>query len=143
MKSYFEGSVGQFTDNLIIVLAAISLLFPSSALVLCISPAGHVEIEDLNAACCAHNDISSPGKNQPDNRCAAAADCHNCTDLFLTPNGRGAVTESYDIVPAGSRGDECVGNHLLADVSFWLNRQDAIQHTDRPIPVSSSVPLRF
>ena len=142
MRFRFEDSAGRFEGNLLVVLAAISLLFPSSALVLCISPDGHVAVEDFNAPCCHPHDISLPGKGHPGNGSAAVPDCHNCTDLFMTPNGRGATSESFDHAVANPLADECLENHISTDICLSLWRSDALSSMDAPIPVSSSVPLR-
>jgi hypothetical protein len=124
------------------VVAVILLLFPSSASVLCIAPGGHIAIEDLNAPCCTPFGISTPAACQPDNGFNVPSDCHNCTDFFMTPNGRGATSESYDHVVASPLADECLENHISTDACLSLCRSDALTSIGAPIPVSSSVPLR-
>jgi len=124
------------------MVAVIVLLFPSSAAVLCIAPGGHMAIEDLNAPCCAPFGVSAPAAYQPDNGFNAPGNCHNCTDFFLTPNGRGAVSESFNHAAASPLDAECPENHFSADISLSLWRSGAVKNTDVSIPVSSSVPLR-
>jgi hypothetical protein len=124
------------------VVAVILLLLPSSPTVLCVAPGSHIEIEDMNAACCASSGISAPAVPQPDNGFNAPGYCKNCTDYFMTPNGRGALSESYNHAAASPLAAECLENHLSADTSLSLWRSDALTNIDAPIPVSSSVPLR-
>jgi hypothetical protein len=142
MKGIPKDSHGRCGGNAMVVLALTSLLFPSSASVLCIAPGGHVSIEDINAPCCAPSDISASAGRQPDNGFSAPGKCQNCTDLFMTPNGRDAVSESCNNAAANPLADECPENHLLADTPLSLCRPDAIIRTDGPILFFSSVPLR-
>jgi hypothetical protein len=132
----------RFGSNVSVVLATILLLFPSSASVLCIAPAGHIAIEESNAACCASSGISDPAGRQPDNGFDASGNCQNCTDLFMTPYRRGAVSESSDNAAAISLADDFLGNHLSSDASFSPSRLGAINNIDASTSVSSSVPLR-
>jgi hypothetical protein len=142
MKGEVRELVDRFRGNVGAVVAVILLLFPSSASVLCIAPGGHIAIEDINAPCCTPFGISTPAGCQPDNGFNAPSICHNCTDFFLTPNGRGALSESYDHAAASPLADECLDNHISAGTSLSLCRSDALTNIDAPIPVSSSVPLR-
>jgi hypothetical protein len=142
MKGDVRELAGQFWGNVGVVVAVILLLFPSSASVLCIAPSGHLAIEDINAACCASSGISAPAGRQLDNGFNAPGDCQNCTDVFMTPDGRGAVSGSSHNAAANSLADECLGNHLSTSIAFSLCRLSAINNIDVPIPVSSSVPLR-
>lgn len=132
----------RFGDKAVVVLATVAMLFPGYSSVICIAPGSHIAIENFNAECCASSHISSPARNRPDNGFAAAGDCRNCTDLFITPNGRSAVTESFDNASAGAPAEECFGNHLSAIASFGLSPQSAFSDIDVPAPISSSVPLR-
>jgi len=81
-----------------IMILALLLLFPSSASVLCIEPGGHIAIEDVNAACCASSRVHSATRTQSGEELNPAGNCGHCTDLFITPYGRGAVLESCSFV---------------------------------------------
>jgi len=142
MKRNPKDLPGQFGGDTKVVLAMVLLLFPSSAFALCIAPGGHIAVEDINAACCASFTINVRGENQPGNGFAAAGDCQNCTDLFLTPNGRGAVLESYDTVAPNSPADACLRNHIPAGTSSSPSRAATIKKIDAPIATTPSVPLR-
>ena len=126
----------------LLAFTVILLLFPSSGSALCIAPGGHVAIEDINAACCAHSTVNIRGENQPGNGLAAAGDCQNCTDLFLLPNTREAVLESRDTVAPNSPADASLSNHIPVDASSSPRRSAAIRKIDAPIAIPSSVPLR-
>ena len=142
MKDPVRELAGGFGSNVGTVVAVILLLFPSSPTVLCIAPGGHMAIEDMDAPCCAHTGISTPAACQPDNGFNAPGCCHNCTDLFMTPNGRGATSESFDHAVANPLADECLENHTSTDICLSLWRSDALSGIAAPIPISSSVPLR-
>ncbi len=129
----------QSCSKVLVLLAAILPVSPTSASVLCIAPGGHVAIEDLNAPCCAPSRIASPAKDQPDNGFTGAGDCRNCTDLFMTPNGRGAVTESFSNASAGTFAEECFG---ASSASLGLLPQIAFSYFEVPLRISASVPLR-
>jgi hypothetical protein len=142
MKGDVRELAGRFRGNAVAVIAAFLLLFPSSASVLCIAPGGHIEIEDLNAPCCRSFGISTPAGCQPDNGFNTPGICHNCTDFFLTPNARGAVSESCDLAAANPFAAECLEDHLSADISLSPYRSGAVKNAAVTIPVFSSVPLR-
>ena len=122
-------------------VAAIFLLFPVSSSVLCITPDGHIEIEDISAACCASSDISIPVGYPPDNGFHAPESCQDCTDFIITTTGQGAVLKSYDHAVASPFADECLENRLSADIPLSQYRSSAIKNIDVTIPVSSSLPL--
>jgi hypothetical protein len=117
------------------------MLFPSSPTVLCVAPGGHIEIEDMDAPCCAHSGISAPAACQPGSGFNGPNCCHNCTDYFMTPNGPGAISESYDAVAIPFVG-ECLETHISTEISLSLCRSDALTNIAATIAVSSSVPLR-
>ena len=142
MKRIPKDSLGRPTGDALLAFVIILLLFPSSGSALCIAPGGHVAIEDINAACCVHSTVNLRGENQPGNGFAAAGDCQNCTDLFLTPNTRGAVLESYDTVAPNSLADASLRNHIPADTPSSPRRSATIRKIDAPIAIPSSVPLR-
>jgi hypothetical protein len=126
----------------LLAFTVILLLFPSSGSALCIAPGGHVAIEDINAACCAHSTVNIRGENRPGNGFAAAGDCQNCTDVFLVPNTPGAVLESRDTVAPNSPADASLRNHIPVDAPSSPRRSAAIRKIDAPIAIPSSVPLR-
>ncbi len=133
-----KGHVGNFPA----IFAAIVLLFPSSASVLCIAPGGHVAIEDLNCLCCESSNIyNSTGRDQNDQLTPAKA-CQNCTDFFMSPNRWGGLLRS-SFYPAGASSlpIECFMNRLAVDQSSRLDRQGAF-NADWLIPVSNPAPLR-
>jgi hypothetical protein len=142
MKCDFRKLGGQCKSNAAVFIAVILLLCPGSASVLCIAPGGHIAIEDINALCCASSGISTSTVYQPDNGFNALANCQNCTDFFITPNGREAVFESHDHAAASPFADESLQNRLSADTSLWLLQSGAIKYIDAPVPISSAVPLR-
>ncbi len=142
MKRSNGAAADRCSGKVVAALAAVVLLFPSSASVLCITPGGHVAIEDLNATCCASSAVSVLSGHQPDSGLNAAGDCKNCTDLFMTPNGRGAILVPTDAAAASPLSDECPGHRLPVDLSLWLCDSGAIIDFPEPIPVFSSVPLR-
>jgi hypothetical protein len=133
---------GQGRRNALVILAAAALLFPGYSSVLCIGPGGHVAIEDLNAACCASSRSYSAAGDLPDNGFAAALDCRNCIDLFITPNGPGTVTESFGNSGAVPLAEECFGDHLSALTPFGLSQPIASGDINGKAPISSSIPLR-
>jgi len=86
--------IDRFRGKMVTLVAVILLPLPSSASVLCIAPGGHVAIEDINAACCAHSAMSPRSGNLPKGGFDEPGNCQDCTDLFMTPNGRGAILDS-------------------------------------------------
>lgn len=142
MKRDIQKLDGRFGGIAAVFLAFVVSLFPSSPMVLCIAPGGHIAFEDMDSPCCASAGVSSPAACQPDAGFNAAGYCHNCTDFFMTPNGRGAISESYDQNVASPLVGECPENHISAHISLSLCRAGVLADTDASIPVSSFVPLR-
>ena len=141
MKRNSKELPDQFRGDATVILSILLLLFPVSASVLCIAP-DHIAVEDINARCCSSSGINDRGENQRDNEFAAAEDCHNCTDLLLSPNKRGAVLESYANVVPNSPADAYLGNRIQADISSLPHRSGTIRTNATPIPIAASVPLR-
>ncbi len=112
---------GQFSRRSVIVLAAIALLFPSSARVLCIAPGLHVQEEDIDAPCPAASGITAPADHHPKDG-FNVAEVRHCTDIFLTPHGRGAFLETSDQVAPRFFSDECPGGQPLEVPLFPLVR---------------------
>ena len=142
MKCDIGDLAAHLRGNAVAFFAVIVLLFPSSPTVLCIAPGGHIKVEDMDAPCCASSGLSAPTACRPDTGFNAPGNCHNCRHFFLTPNGRGAISESYDRAVASPLADECLENDISTDISLPLCRSDALTNTDAPISVSFSVPLR-
>jgi hypothetical protein len=142
MKRISKDSPGRLRGDATVVLAFVSLLFPSSASALCIGPGGHVAVEDLNAACCVHSSITVRGEVRPGDGLAGAGDCQECTDLFLTPNTRGAVLKSCDTVASNSHADAFLADTVPASTPCSSRRPAAFGPTDAPIATTASVPLR-
>jgi hypothetical protein len=142
MKRSFKSLPDSLSLDVTVGLAIILLLLPVSASVLCIGPGGHIEIEDINATCCASSDIHNRSEQQPDNGLTAVGDCINCTDFFLTPNERGALLESYANVVPDSLADACLRNHIPATISSSIHRSRMINEIDVPSTLTAFAPLR-
>jgi hypothetical protein len=142
MKRSFKGLPDSLSFDVTVGIAIILLLLPVSTSVLCIGPGGHIEIEDINATCCASSDIDHESEQRPDNELTAVGDCINCTDLFLTSNERGALLESYANVVPNQISDACVSNHSTATISSSNHRSRMINGIDPPSVLTAFAPLR-
>jgi hypothetical protein len=142
MKRPFKGLPGSLSFDLTIGLVIISLIFPVSASVLCIGPSGHIEIEDINATCCASSGINNQSELHPDHELTAVGDCINCTDLLLTSNERGALLESYANVVPNQLADACLRNHIPATISSSNHRSRMINEIEAPSALTAFAPLR-
>ena len=142
MRRYFKHILDPLRGDVTVCLAIILLLFPVSASVLCVAPGGHIAIEDINAPCCASAGIGDRSEKPPHDGLAAAGDCLNCTDFFITPNSRGALLESYANVAPNSLADACLGNHTPANISSLLCRSVMIIKMDAPNTITASTPMR-
>ncbi len=142
MKRSVKGLAGRLRGKAVAVVAAILMLFPSSACVLCVASGGHIQIEDINAGCCEHSDLYAPSGFHPDNGFDAPGYCRNCTDFFVTPNGRGALLVSSDHAFAHPLSAECLGDRPAADLSFWPCGSGRTAHLNAPGRASALVPLR-
>jgi hypothetical protein len=140
-----KGGIGKLgrplSSKVLLCLAAVIPMFPSSASVLCIAPGGHIAIEDANALCCASSANFSRDERRPGSGLNMAGDCRNCTDYFLSLNERGEISKSYDAA-AGSLVDDFLENSLLVIASSRLFRRSALNDVDASPPASSSAPLR-
>jgi hypothetical protein len=133
---------GRFRRNMMIAAAALLMLSPGSASVLCIAPGGHVAIEDLNAPCCESSHTSSPAKKQPLDRFAAAGDCNNCVDLLMTLNEWSVPIESSRNAFASAFIEIHFENDFSAFDTSGLFLLGAFGNVNIPAAVSSSAPLR-
>ncbi len=133
---------GRFRGNMWAITAAILLLFPNSASVLCIAPGGHVAIEDINSPCCASAHAARPAPQHEETGFGTTVCCKDCTDLFLTPNGRAAIFESYSGIIAGAATGESSVNHGPEDTAFSLFSQSMVGIIAASKPIWSPVPLR-
>jgi hypothetical protein len=133
---------GRSKAHILTVAATILLLFPNSASVLCIAPGGHVAIEDINSSCCASPHVVGPLPQRKDSRFNTAVSCDDCTDLFLTPNGRGAIPESYFGIVPGFPAGEYLGNHGSVDIAFSIIRQGIVGRIAASKTSWSPLPLR-
>ncbi len=113
----------QLSSKAIIALAALTVLFPSSARVLCVAPGLHVQEEDINAPCSAASGTLAPADYHPANGFNAAANWH-CIDIFLSPYGRGASLEACDQYIPQFLSDECPGSQPLELNLFELEPWD-------------------
>jgi hypothetical protein len=136
------GELFIFKGNAAALVFAVLLLFPSSASVLCIAPGNHISIEDINAPCCASSSISAQSGRQTNSGFNGLVNCQNCTDFFLTPNGREVIPPSNNLAASRQIADACLENLLSKDVPVSLFRSGSIGIVDAPIPICSSVPLR-
>ncbi len=127
--------------NWVLILAGISLLFPYSASVLCISSAGHVAIEDLNAPCCKSAGMNKAGESRPGTLSTTGLDCANCTDLFMTPYGRGAVLGSQVVDTPSPLAWIYSGPHLSPDIPSLQSHLDTPEN-NAPEPAPPQVLLR-
>jgi hypothetical protein len=80
----------------ITVLAAIAMLAPHPAFVLCVAPGGHIGIEALGSDCCGTADISSSSGRQyeQDEEFSKADNCVDCTDYFIAPTSQGVAPKT-------------------------------------------------
>jgi hypothetical protein len=123
------------------LVAALSILAPSSGSVLCIAPGSHIAIEDINAECCAsaHSPaMDAHGRDQ----ISATIGCVNCTDFALTPFEREAIQKPQFEIQGTAQTNEFAGSKVPAEFSPSLFRQGPDHNTDLLIADSSSVPLR-
>lgn len=126
----------------ICIIAAALMAMPISASVLCISPDGHVAIENLNAACCASPGITSHGEPLPVEAIRAHDECFNCTDLPFLSNAAGTLQRGYSFSASGSFAEESSRNLGGAFAASWsLSQKEHLRFFISP-PVSSAVPLR-
>jgi hypothetical protein len=115
----------RLSSKAIIVLAAIAILFPNSARVLCVAPGLHVQEEDINAPCPAASGESAPPDYHPVDGFNAAANWR-CIDIFLTPYGRGAVLVTCDRLVPQFLSDECPGSQPLEFPRLGLEPWDTL-----------------
>lgn len=115
MQGEFMRLRGRLRENAIGIVSFVLLLFPSSPSVLCMGPGDQAAVEDLASACCAGSAGALRGESRPHSGLAAAGDCQNCTDEFLTPNGRGAnLSPRSDFAP-NSLFHATPGAHIAPD----------------------------
>ena len=141
MKVNFGKLAGRFGGNAAAFIAVIFWLFPGSLSMLCVAPGGHIEIENISAACCVPSGFFTPVGYQPDNGLTAPGDCRNCKDYLISVNVWEAVSKSYIHVTANPFAAECLENRHSADIFISRRRLGAIENIDAPIPVSPSLPL--
>jgi len=141
-----KASIGEprkvLSRNMLVFVAAILLVSPVSASVLCIAPGGHVAIEPLGAECCASSTFGAPKSNFSGNAMAATDGCQNCTDWLISSNECGAIPESCQLF-AKALADEGFGNSHLANSLHRLSRQGILDDIALSIlNPFSVVPLR-
>ncbi len=141
MQNGFVLSTALCRENAIAIVALILLLFPSSASVLCIGPGGHAAIEDIGSACCAGSLSAVRGDLCPHNGLAAAGDCRNCTDIFLTPNGRGGTLNSRSHFAPTSAFGAIPVTHIAPDAFSSVRASAAQKKLNPSAVVPPSVPL--
>ena len=144
MHFYGNGSAGRMSHGTVVILAVISLVFPSSASVLCIAPGGHVAIEDLGAVCCVFSDISYRTEGCTDDAFAATGNCRNCTDYTIALITRGAVLDSCSDVAPKPLARGAGTNHIPPGASLSSAAYRPVKYDARrgPVCLTASVPLR-
>jgi hypothetical protein len=126
-----------------VLIAALLLVFPGSASVLCVAPGGHVAIEDINALCCIPSNVSIPDGGHKDSGFGSPDRCGGCTDIFLTPNGRTQTSNSYGSAAAIAHADDCLGNLFSAATCLYQCLPDLIPgYADTSPPVTALIPMR-
>jgi hypothetical protein len=133
-------------------VALIVLLFPSSASVICIAHGGSTSVQDINAASHRHMHFAdSVQLHAPSNNAFRAADnSQDCTDIFMTPNGSGAVLAPFNMVPPSRSAAPAHENIVAADAPPSLyppaTGSTHLRLPDKTltnlIPASSSLPMR-
>lgn len=142
MKRNIQGLIRRPNRKAISLIAAIMMALPISASVLCISPGGHVAIENLNAHCCASLEISGREKPLSNNVIGMDTECLNCTDLFILSNEPGTIRRCYDFSASGAFADESSRKLLeIFAASRSLPQKEYAEFLLSP-PASSVVPLR-
>ena len=142
MKLPLKNAPDRWTGNAMIAVTILLLLLPGPSCVLCIAPGGHVEVEDIGAACCSHFTQGFRGEQKPENGYASAGDCQNCIDLFFEADSRPAVLASSKTITAHSPADANVKNRLQANMASLPYWSAVLKRMDAPIPISSPTPLR-
>ena len=152
MKAYLRESVARLRGRVGAGVAAVLLLFPSSATVLCIASSGYVSIQDINAACHAHTHFAIPSApvDRPEPGFSCARVDQDCTDIFMTPNGMGGILALTCSVAPDSSAQTISGQPLALDTFIpTCVSATSCEHCsgiDKRLStrdsVSSSVPMR-
>ena len=98
------------------MVAAIATLSPGST-VLCIAPGGHVAVEEINARCCASTEIRGAASHQQGYESSSAADCGNCMDFLVAPDGYGVISKVFHISAPDPSAAERFGDRVPEIVS--------------------------
>ncbi len=144
MSGHFGDSADTLRGRVILCLAGVLLLFPSSASVLCISPGGHVAVKDINAICCTHSSLFASTSLPSNQGFGPESECQDCQDIFMTPSARSGLSNSKSNSNpfAGPLTNDCPSVHLPAAESHSTVRVGAVNQLEGPVPDSSSVPMR-
>lgn len=127
----------------LMLIAALFLMFPGSASVLCVAPGGHAAIEAINAFCCTPSNASAQDGDHRDNGFGSPDQCGGCTDIFLTPNGRAQSSNSYGSAAASSHADDCLGSPFSAAICLYQCLPNLISgYVDTSPPVTALIPMR-
>jgi hypothetical protein len=142
MMRFTEDISGRSGGHAMVIVAFVSLLFPGSATALCVAPGHHVAVEESNSACCAPNVGPIRGADRPAGGLASPGDCQDCTDIFLTPNSRGALLKSLEGADRNPVTDartwhDSPGHSLSAR---WRSTAPMAVHAGQPL--ASPAPLR-
>ncbi len=117
------------------------LLFPSSPSVLCITPGGHVAVEEMGSACCASSGGAFVIRKAADDDSLAGMACHNCTDVFMTPNVRGAVLSASPSMAPRQMAQTVAAYDCQPDGLFFENGAGVNGEINALVGVPSSLPL--
>jgi hypothetical protein len=127
-----------------IVLAAIAMLSPHPAFVLCVAPGGHIEIEAFGSGCCGTADISSSSgrRHKQDEEFSKADACVNCTDYFIAPTIQGAASKTGCDSPENSPAAVSFEGSLPTFSFFPSLIIVASDNSSAFTPLSLNLPLR-
>lgn len=132
-----ERAMRRHSEVLLALIAALMLLLPNSASVLCVAP-GHVAVEDINAGCCSSSSLSRI-HNMVEDELTAAECGDRCTDLYLSSSRPGTLLESQQSLPDTLSFES--ETYILPSALLLSGVQSSIESPADP-PASPSVPLR-
>ncbi len=122
------------------ISAILLLLFPSSPSVLCITPGGHAAVEEMGSACCTSSGGAFVIREAADDSLAGVA-CQNCTDVFITPNARGAVLSASPSIAPRQMAQTVAAYAYQPDGLFFENAAGVNKEINALVCVPSSLPL--
>ena len=121
--------------------AAIAMMPPVSACVLCVAPGSHIAIEEFNSGCCQSSKLTAQSRCLPNGCLDPAEDCGNCTDFLLSTEEGGRIPESTGNT-ANAPAAECFGIFRLWIPSGSILPHGALYGLAALRSTSASLPLR-